>query len=53
MEALTQAWALLHGWVFEHLVEPAVFALGLSTYMEQAFDATGLVLIGVFEIAIL
>jgi len=53
MEALTQAWALLHGWVFEHLVEPLVFALGLSTYMEQAFDATEFVLIGVFEIAIL
>ncbi|QJR14293.1 sterol desaturase family protein [Usitatibacter palustris] len=53
METLTAAWASLHGWVFEKLVEPVVFALGLSTYMEQAFDATELFLIGAFEVATL
>ncbi|APV51955.1 hypothetical protein BWI17_21155 [Betaproteobacteria bacterium GR16-43] len=53
MEALTAAWAQLHGFVFEKLVEPLVFALGLSTYMEQAFDATEFVLVGAIEIALL
>jgi sterol desaturase/sphingolipid hydroxylase (fatty acid hydroxylase superfamily) len=53
METLSVAWALLHGWVFEVLVEPVVFALGLSTYMEMAFDATEFFLVGAVEIAIL
>jgi sterol desaturase/sphingolipid hydroxylase (fatty acid hydroxylase superfamily) len=34
-------------------VQPVVFTLGLSAYMEQAFDATELFLVGAFEIAAL
>ena len=52
MEALTAAWAALHAFVFERAVAPAIFALGFSTYMEQAFDATELVLMGAIEIVL-
>ncbi len=50
METLTAPWVQLHAWVFETFVQPAVFALGLTTYVEDAFEATGMFLEGAFEI---
>lgn len=53
MEALSAWWGVIHGAVFEAVVQPAVHALGFTTHMELAFDATELVLIGVVEVAVL
>ncbi len=53
METLIALWAQLHGAFFEAVVQPAVQALGFTTYMEAAFDATELFLVGAIEIALL
>jgi len=53
MEALTALWADMHRWLFEAVVAPVVYALGFTTYLEQAFDATEFFLIGVIEVALL
>jgi len=39
--------------VFESIVQPLLFKLGLGGLIEDAFDATGWLLIGVIEIAVL
>ena len=39
--------------VFEALVQPALFALGFGNLLEDAYDATGWVLIGVIQMAIM
>jgi sterol desaturase/sphingolipid hydroxylase (fatty acid hydroxylase superfamily) len=39
--------------LFESLVQPLLFALGGATYLEDAFDATGWLLMGVLQIAVL
>ncbi|MDB6000191.1 MAG: Fatty acid hydroxylase superfamily protein [Rhizobacter sp.] len=39
--------------LFEGVVQPVMFALGGATYLEDAFDATGWLLMGVLQIAVL
>ena len=39
--------------LFEHVVGPLTFALGLGQLLEDAFDATGWLLVGVLQIAVL
>ncbi len=41
------------GWLFEHLVEPAVFASGLGAFTEEAFEGTEWFLVGMVELAAL
>ncbi len=50
---LGNALAAAQGWLFEHGVQPFVFAFGLMRLEEQAFDATEWLLIGVVEVAVL
>lgn len=40
----------IHWWTFETLVQPALVALGLSRLLEDAYDATMWLLIGLFEL---
>ncbi|MBV8500395.1 MAG: sterol desaturase family protein [Paucibacter sp.] len=40
-------------WLFESLVEPLVFSLGLGNLLEDAFDATGWLLVGLIQLAIM
>ena len=42
-----------HLWLFETLVQPVMFALGASVYLEDAFDATMWLLIGALELTFL
>lgn len=51
MEALSNLFAVFLDRVFEGAVLPAVYALGLMTYAEMAFDGTELFLIGVIEVS--
>jgi sterol desaturase/sphingolipid hydroxylase (fatty acid hydroxylase superfamily) len=40
-------------WLFETLVQPAMFALGLGHLLEDGYTATGWLLVGLLQIAIL
>jgi sterol desaturase/sphingolipid hydroxylase (fatty acid hydroxylase superfamily) len=44
---------LAQAWVFEHVVQPLIYSLGLMEYLESAFDATEFILLGLLEIALL
>lgn len=51
--AFARAWASLHDGLFEAVVQPLVYHLGMVTWLEAAFDATEIFLVGVVEIALL
>lgn len=53
LERLTDLFALVQQWLFEAVVQPLVYAVGLGGWTEDAFDATGWLLVGVVQIAIL
>ena len=50
MEALEHAFEALVGWVYTTLVDPAVFALGLMSWSERAFDATAFFVGGLLQV---
>ncbi|MET0320774.1 MAG: sterol desaturase family protein [Duganella sp.] len=41
------------GWLFETVIQPLVFQLGLGAYVEEAFEGTEWLLIGVLELTLL
>lgn len=53
MSALVDAFAATQALVFQHLVLPSLFALGLMDLAELAFDATEFVLLGLLQISII
>jgi sterol desaturase/sphingolipid hydroxylase (fatty acid hydroxylase superfamily) len=53
MDWLTDQFAASQQWVFETAVQPLVYALGLGGWAEDAFDATGWLLVGLLQIAVL
>ena len=53
IDRLTDAFSALQGWFFETLVQPLVFAVGLGGWTEDAFDATGWLLVGFIQIIVL
>ena len=40
-------------WLFESVIQPAMFALGLASVLEDGYDATGWLLVGLLQIAVL
>lgn len=46
-------WAQAHAALFESVVQPAVFHLGLVSWLEASFDATEIFMIGAAEIVVL
>ena len=50
---LTSLFDAAQSGLFEQLVQPVLYALGLSVYAEDAFDGTAWFLYGAFEIALL
>ena len=53
MEWIAPAFARAQQWLFETVVQPMVYALGLGGWVEQAFDGTLWLLIGLAQIAVL
>jgi sterol desaturase/sphingolipid hydroxylase (fatty acid hydroxylase superfamily) len=53
LEWIANQFAALHQFVFESVVLPVAYAVGLGGWAEQAFDATEVFLIGAIEIALL
>ena len=50
---LTDLFSALQGWFFEAAVQPLVYAVGLGGWTEDAFDATGWLLVGFIQIIVL
>jgi sterol desaturase/sphingolipid hydroxylase (fatty acid hydroxylase superfamily) len=50
---LTDVFSALQGWFFEAAVQPLVYAVGLGGWTEDAFDATGWLLVGFIQIVVL
>ncbi|RZI94004.1 MAG: sterol desaturase family protein [Variovorax sp.] len=53
VEWLTDHFSALQGWFFETAVQPFVYAIGLGGWAEDAFDATGWLLVGLIQILVL
>ena len=52
-EAFATAFTSAHQTVFEALVQPGMFALGLANLLEDGFDATGWLLVGLIQLLVL
>ncbi|MBV7536300.1 sterol desaturase family protein [Duganella sp. sic0402] len=54
MMAFFSDWlGLIQGWLFETVIQPLVFQLGFGEHVEEAFEGTEWLLIGVLELALL
>ena len=53
MEALTQAYALAQEWLFALVVQPVLFHAGMGNLLEDGYVATGWLLVGVIELALI
>src|SRR6478735_1064023 len=53
MDWLSDLFSSLQQWLFEATVQPLVYAVGLGGWVEDAFDATGWLLVGLIQIAVL
>ncbi|MET3513322.1 sterol desaturase/sphingolipid hydroxylase (fatty acid hydroxylase superfamily) [Pseudacidovorax sp. 1753] len=50
---LTDPFGLMQQWLFETVVQPVMFAAGMGNLLEDGFDATGWLLVGLLEIAVM
>lgn len=53
MDPLIVLWAKLHAAVFESVVQPIVFNLGMVSWLESSFEATELFLLGAVEVILI
>ena len=53
MDALSELFSSAQQWLFEALVQPAMFALGMGNLLEDGYAATGWLLVGLLQIAVL
>lgn len=50
---MTELFDTAQQWLFEHAVQPLLFAAGLGQFLEDAFGATGWLLVGLLQIAVM
>ena len=53
LDALTDTFAAAQQWLFEAAVQPIAFAVGAGNLLEDGFTATGWLLVGLMQIAVL
>jgi len=53
MDWLTDQFSTVQQWLFEAVVQPLVYSIGLGGWVEEAFDATGWLLVGLVQIGVL
>ena len=53
MDAFADAFSAAQQWLFETLVEPLAFALGLGNRLADAYAATGWLLVGLLQLVVL
>lgn len=53
IDALVQAFGDLQAWLFQAVVQPLLFAAGGASLLEDAFNATGWLLVGLVQLAVM
>lgn len=53
IESLTECFGQAQEWLFESTVQPLMFHLGMANLLEDGFAATGWLLVGLLQIAVL
>jgi hypothetical protein len=53
MDFFVDAFDAAHQWLFETLVQPLVFAIGLGNRLEDAYSGTGWLLIGLLQLLVM
>lgn len=53
MDAVLELFSQAQGWLFETLVQPAMFGLGLAGVLEQGYAGTGWFLAGLLQLALM
>jgi sterol desaturase/sphingolipid hydroxylase (fatty acid hydroxylase superfamily) len=53
MDFFANAFSGAQQWLFETLIQPAMFALGLGNLLADGYDATGWLLVGLIQLALL
>ncbi len=53
LENFSTGFAAAQSWLFEWLVQPLMFNLGMASVLEDGFDATGWLLVGVLQLLVL
>ena len=53
MDALTDLFAAAQSVLFESVVQPLVFSLGLGNWLELAFEGTGWLLVGLLQLVVM
>ena len=52
VQFFADAFTTAHGWIFQTVVEPTLYALGQGGILEQAYDGTEFFLLGAIQIAV-
>lgn len=53
MDWIANTFSLLQTWLFEGLVQPVMYALGLANFLEDAYSATAWFMVGVIQILVM
>jgi hypothetical protein len=53
VDTLTDAFGLAQQWLFEGLLQPLMFHLGLGNLLAEGYRATGWLLVGLLQIALM
>lgn len=53
MDALVNVFDTMQQWLYETAVQPAAFALGLGNRLEDAYDGTGWLLVGLLQLLVM
>lgn len=53
MDAFSDAFSLAQQWLFETLVQPLIFAMGQGGLLEEAYAATGWLLVGLLQLTVM
>jgi sterol desaturase/sphingolipid hydroxylase (fatty acid hydroxylase superfamily) len=53
MEWLTSVFSVMQGWLFEEIVQPVMFEVGLGNFLEDGYDATGWFLVGLIQLVVM
>lgn len=53
MDTVSDAFSAVQQWLFEALIQPLVFALGLGGLVEDAYSATGWLLVGLLQLVVM
>lgn len=53
MEWFSDSFSVVQQWLYEAVVQPIAFALGAGNLLEQAYDGTGWLVVGLLQIAVM